>query len=383
MHIATDEKFINSISWQFGNITNTENYYVILLDSIDSNIKYVTLDEKFKIVVKNKNGLDFCIKEIEKHDIVIFHGLNYFQSQIVLKTNNVSKLVWFFWGGEFYDNPKLLKLNSIGDKTKELFVNTTIKNKLKRIIRPLFYFLKNHTKTPERTVLDAAKKIHHFGILYKEEMDYFKSLGCLSDDVSFFKMTYYPLDFIFKGIENIKVSGTNILIGNSASLTNNHIEAFDLLKDIKLENRKIIVPLSYGDKNYGKSISHIGKTLFGQNMMPLSEFITLNEFNTLLSSCNVVIMNHYRQQAVGNVIAVLWMGSKVYLNESNTLYHYLKRIGIAVFSINEELKKNPEAFVGLNDAQINNNRKILISEMGFEAVKSNMFEGLKSILNDY
>ncbi|MDX1271114.1 TDP-N-acetylfucosamine:lipid II N-acetylfucosaminyltransferase [Bizionia paragorgiae] len=382
LHLATDEKFINSIYWQFNSLNNTENTFVILVDSDYSDIKYVEIHDNFKLVEKNKKGLSHCLKEIEAHDIVICHGLNYFQSQIVLKTTASSKLIWFFWGGEFYDNPQLLKLKSIGEKTKKHFVKSTLKDKFKSLIRPLYYGVTNKTQTPEQSVLAAAKKIEHFGILYREEMDYFKSLGCLSSNVSLFKMTYYPLEFIFKDIEHIKVNGTNILLGNSASLTNNHLEAFDILKGFNFEDRKLIVPLSYGDTKYGESIIQTGKTLFGQNMFPITDYKTLHEFNTLLSSCNVVIMNHFRQQAVGNVIAVLWMGAKVYLNESNTLYHYLKRIGVVVFSINKDLKQNSNALVGLNEVEINKNREILKSELSFELLKGTMSSKLKSIIDN-
>ena len=382
LHLATDEKFINSIYWQFNNLNNTENTFVILVDSDYLAIKYVEIHDNFQLVEKNKKGLNHCLREIESHDIVICHGLNYFQSQIVLKTSATSKLIWFFWGGEFYDNPQLLKLKSIGEKTKKYFVKSTLKDKFKSLIRPLYYGVTNKTQTPEQSVLAAAKKIKHFGILYREEMDYFKSLGCLSSNVSLFKMTYYPLEFIFKDIEHIKVNGTNILLGNSASLTNNHLEAFDILKDFNFQDRKLIVPLSYGDTNYAESIIQTGKTLFGHNLFPITDFKTLNEFNTLLSSCNVVIMNHFRQQAVGNVIAVLWMGAKVYLNESNTLFHYLKRIGVVVFSINKDLKQNSNALVGLNEAEINKNREILKSELSFEPLKGAMSSKLKSIIDN-
>lgn len=383
LHIATDEKFINSMSWQFEKMNNLKNYFIILLESIYADIKYVKLNNKFKIVEKNKEGLDFCLKEIIKYDLVIFHGLNYFQSRIILNTPDKSKLIWFFWGGEFYDNPNI-SINTIGDKTKNYFIYKTFKDKIKKLIRPLFYYISNQSKTPEQNVLDAAKQINHFGILYKQEMDYFKSLGLLSENVSQFKMTYYPLEYIFKGIANLRVHGQNILIGNSASYTNNHLETFDFLKDINLGQRKIIVPLSYGDSNYGQSIKKIGESIFKQNIMTVFNFMPLYDFNTLLASCNVVIMNHYRQQALGNIMAVLWMGAKVYLNESNTLYHYLKRIGITIFSINKDWYNNPNALDGLKETNITNNRKILIQELGFDALKKSMSEGFKDIsANDH
>ncbi|WP_445958144.1 TDP-N-acetylfucosamine:lipid II N-acetylfucosaminyltransferase [Yeosuana sp.] len=381
MHIATDEKFINSISWQFDKINKTKNKFIILLDTVKTEVKYVALKENFQTILKNRKGLQFCAKEINNNDITFFHGLNYFQSRIVLKADHKAHLVWCFWGGEFYDNPKALINNVIGEQTKKAFVEKTIRNKIKSFLRPLFYSLKNRTKTPEKNVLEAAKKIKYFGILYKEEMEYFRDLGYLSKNVSLFRMTYYPLEFLFKGIEHIKVKGQNILLGNSASLTNNHIEAFDILKDFNLEDRELIIPLSYGDMNYGHQISEIGKSIFGENIRTIFDFMPLDKFNMLLSSCNVVIMNHYRQQAVGNIIAMLWIGAKVYLNESNTIYHYLKRIGIFVFSIEKDLiNNNLIALNGLNEVQMNHNKKILMNELSFNTAKRNLSQDLKSIL---
>lgn len=215
-------------------------------------------------------------------------------------------------------------------------------------------------------------------------MEYFKQLGYLSPTVSHICMTYYPLEYIFKGIENIKVNGNNILLGNSSSSSNNHLEAFNILKSFNLDDKNIIVPLSYGDKRYGETITEIGKTLFGKNLQSLFDFMPLDKYTILLSSCNVVVMNHYRQQAVGNIIAMLWMGAKVYLDEQNTFYHYLRRIGIEVFSIKADLKvDNPLALVGLSDYQIDQNRKILQREIGFSNIKSQLEQRLKLIVGEH
>ena len=196
-------------------------------------------------------------------------------------------------------------------------------------------------------------------------------------------MTYYPLEVLFKGIENVKVRGENILLGNSASFTNNHIEAFNFLKGINLEDRKIIMPLSYGDKVYGEKVDEIGKSIFGSKLESIFHFIPLSEFNELLSTCNVVIMNHYRQQAVGNIIATLWMGAKVYLNEKNTFYHYLKRIGVYVYSIEKDLiSSGLYVLKGLDEEQVNHNREILKKEIGFVSMKNNLIRNLNMIIND-
>ena len=99
LHIATDEKFINSISWQFNEINIASNEFIILVEASKKNLKYVNLKKNFQIVLKNKKGLKYCVDQTKKYDIIIFHGLNHFQSQIILRVDNKSNIIWCFWGG--------------------------------------------------------------------------------------------------------------------------------------------------------------------------------------------------------------------------------------------------------------------------------------------
>tara|TARA_R110002050_G_scaffold263499_3_gene404057 strand:+ start:2895 stop:4058 length:1164 start_codon:yes stop_codon:yes gene_type:complete len=384
LHIAPDEKFINNIYFQFNKLYPNQNKYLILLEKNVETTRYVSIEDHFSTLTMSKKNIEKCIKETNGYEIIILHGLNYFQSQIVLNANNSNKFIWFFWGGELYDNASALREKIIGEITFQKFHQKSWKDKIKSLIRIPYYFIKFNTSIPEKSIISAAGKIKYFGILHREELEYFKQLGYLSPTVSHICMTYYPLEYIFKGIENIKVNGNNILLGNSSSSSNNHLEAFNILKSFNLDDKNIIVPLSYGDKRYGETITEIGKTLFGKNLQSLFDFMPLDKYTILLSSCNVVVMNHYRQQAVGNIIAMLWMGAKVYLDEQNTFYHYLRRIGIEVFSIKADLKvDNPLALVGLSDYQIDQNRKILQREIGFSNIKSQLEQRLKLIVGEH
>lgn len=384
LHITTDEKFINSIYWQFEQVFNRQNKVIVSIDNNAIPIKHITLNSNVKTIIKDKKGLAYCLVKASENDLVIFHGLSYFQSQIVLESKNTDKFVWFFWGGEFYDNPKALQNEILGSKTKAQFMKTSLSKKIKNFLRPVFYRIRHSTKIPELTILDAAKKLKHVGVIHKEELIFFKKLKFLNQEVNHLTTTYYPLEFIFKGIENIKIIGDNILLGNSASMSNNHLEAFDLLSQFQIDERKIIVPLSYGDKKYAKSICKTGAQVFGENFEPLLNFMSLKKYNKTISQCSIVIMNHYRQQSVGNIVAMLWIGSKVYLDEKNTFYHYLKRIGIVVYSINKDLSnRNKNVFVGLNQTEINLNRELLRLNFGFDVIKKKLHKNITKIANEY
>ena len=97
-------------------------------------------------------------------------------------------------------------------------------------------------------------------------------------------------------LKNIQL-GNNILVGNSAHPENNHLDIAYKLKTINLSNRKIIVPLSYGDNKYKKIILKKYKNIFGNKFKPLLDFISIKDYLNILKSCNICIMGHLRQQA--------------------------------------------------------------------------------------
>jgi dTDP-N-acetylfucosamine:lipid II N-acetylfucosaminyltransferase len=169
------------------------------------------------------------------------------------------------------------------------------------------------------------------------------------------------------------------MIGNSSSETNNHLELFDLLEKINLDNKKIYVPLSYGSNEYASIIKEIGRKKFGSNFTPLDTFMPLDEYNKLLQSCGVVIMNHHRQQAFGNIVASLWMGAKVFLDDRNTIYKYLKRIGVNVFSVQHELNQD-QINNALSASDVNKNREILFKELNKQKLVNDLYLQIDELL---
>lgn len=130
-------------------------------------------------------------------------------------------------------------------------------------------------------------------------------------------------------------SDGNILLGNSATFTNNHIDIIELLKDLKIQNRKIIVPLSYGEKKYSEFI----KSKVDDKYQILENFLLFSEYEKLISSCSYAISGAIRQQSIGNINMCLLKGVKVFLYSNSLIYKQLKRDGYIVFSIEEDLNE--------------------------------------------
>lgn len=118
--------------------------------------------------------------------------------------------------------------------------------------------------------------------------------------------------------------GENILVGNSATIENNHLEVFEYLnRYVDLSGRQIIVPLSYGDDWYRKRIIADGKSQFGDRFFPLTTFMGKDAYVELLQSCGHVFMNHLRQQALGNICIMMLKGAKIYMHPKSPLYRWM------------------------------------------------------------
>src|SRR5262249_49706535 len=89
------------------------------------------------------------------------------------------------------------------------------------------------------------------------------------------------------------LNARNILVGNSSSPTSNHVDAFEMLVRLKLGDRKVIVPLSYGGReDYRDHVIKAGNRLFGSNFIPLVEFMPMKDYSALIKACGVYILNH-------------------------------------------------------------------------------------------
>ncbi|WP_417539707.1 TDP-N-acetylfucosamine:lipid II N-acetylfucosaminyltransferase [Marinobacter sp.] len=125
----------------------------------------------------------------------------------------------------------------------------------------------------------------------------------------------------------------NILLGNSADPSNNHIEALERMLPFKDEAFKIYVPLSYGDQNHARKVIKQGKEWFGEKIEPLTGFMPFEQYLEFLKNIDIAIFNHRRQQAMGNTITLLGMGKTVFMRSDVSQWHFLKGLGVKLNEI--------------------------------------------------
>ncbi|MCO5240650.1 MAG: TDP-N-acetylfucosamine:lipid II N-acetylfucosaminyltransferase [Chitinophagaceae bacterium] len=311
------------------------------------NILHVLDDKKFISYCKNTFSLPYLRNTITESvnlsstildhsfDIIIFHSLRN-ESVKVLNSVSISQpVIWFFWGADGFCLGKFYNLFLL-PKTKRSRLRLAFKNSLGNGLKTLYksLFPQSIDKKPYyRNLIKSFGKISIIVPIVPGDFELLQEKYTLK--ASSFHLNY--VSPIFDHSIDLSITGDNILIGNSAHFTNNHIEIIDILSKMNLGNRKVIVPLSYGNRANSRFIASYAIKKLPQNAICLTEFLSFEEYLKIVQSCSIVIMNHLRQQALGNIIQSLAIGVKLYLQPSSSLYKYLKDNQFIIYTI-EELK---------------------------------------------
>lgn len=160
----------------------------------------------------------------------------------------------------------------------------------------------------------------------------------------------------------------NIILGNSATETNCHLDALELLSKYKENNIKIYIPLSYGDVQYAEIVKIKARSIFREKVVFLETFIPPEEYRKCLTQMDIGIFNNNRQQALGNLAYLFATGAKIYLNEDSPLWEIFTKLTFAVHPINNLGEICYEEFVDLDQNELDANaqkaRKIYCEEHG-------------------
>ncbi len=295
-------------------------------------------------------------EQISQFSLVIFHGIlneNIWLLKILRRRKYNIKIAWIIYGAEF----------TLGHLKPAIFLLPQTRVVYYRIApyRLLFFphrLIKRILGSDISVLMKSVDFAMHF---MPEEVEFANKLFKCQFDMHWF--SYVTIEkFIGNSLMNARVKTEgDILIGNSASYTSNHADIFRVLSGIHTTQLKnIVVPLGYGSKKYARYVNDLGKKLFGKRFIPLNSYLPREAYDEIMLSCSVVIMNHCRQQALGNIIVALWIGARVFLSKNVSTYIFLKRMGIHVFSIEDDFLGTSEPDLSsLSNTLIEENRKVI------------------------
>lgn len=368
IHIINDEKFPDAAYTAFELAYPNQNEFIIFSKSKElTHLKLI----KPRFLPTYYLYSAYLIQKSIQADIVVFHSLHEGNLRILNALPKTIKTIWLGWGYDYYDliDAPLLKEKTLNYQ-QSLSDRDPIKLKsiIKKIIVP-----KVHKRKLINKIDIFSPVLYEDYLLVKQSIDNFTpkyvswNYGTLEDD-------------LIRGFEGKSVHDNNILLGNSASLTNNHLDAFEILKKVNLNSRKVITPLSYGDPVYKNYIIEQGKTTLGSAFTPLIDFMPIDDYIKTVQSCPIVVMNHLRQQALGNIVIALYLGAKVFLNKENPIYQFFINLDAVIYDI-ESL--GSEMNSKLTQRQIDKNRQILQKYWGRDRILDKTTNIIKQALSNH
>jgi hypothetical protein len=304
----------------FEELFPNKNKFLILGNSV--NYDYITESQNCILITQGPKAVSLATNLLQNGS-VLFHGFDPDQFEIFQQVKHKLKCYYSVVGAEFYHRRLIINLLS-RQTLKYVFLNNP-----RFIIADFLRFLSRKKNKP---------LYFNGGILTFNEIEFnlFKNKGFINTENKQLHFTYYSG---YNFIKNRFYSGENIWLGNSATITNNHLDG---LKEILRQDtkKKTYIPVSYGDEGYAQYL--IRKHGASPDFVFVKEFLELENYNILLNDCHYFLFLSKRQQSVGNVFMALLNGGTVVLHKSNPTYAFLKKLGVVVF--NQKDLRNPMFF---------------------------------------
>lgn len=304
-------------------------------------------------------------------DIIFIHYLSDEVAKLLmnLDTNKV-KVVWYLYG---HDAFRYTKFTGLFHKkiTKQYLLNPNLVG----FKFAASYFLRTHFSGLLRKKWDNNLTLKFIS----ENINYI--IPVLPNDFKTFinkyktKANFYHFNYFVPLLEDKSrfAKGKSLLIGNSSTDTNNHLDVFECLNDFS-QFDKIVIPLSYGSKKYADYIGDIASKKFGNKVNLLKKFMPYEDYQNIILSCEFLIMGHIRQQALGNIIQALYSGVKVFLYENSAAYEFLEKNNFIISKITQDME-----FVPLTITQKKYNVDKCLQVFGKDKVKNDVLDFIKII----
>lgn len=324
IHIHTDFKFLHDSLRYTNSLIYNE---IIFIGDVDDSIIGILQNLQLPYKVFNKAETNKVVEVISSFDGVVLNSLDKTNVELLNFLDKNQKVFLRLFGYELYRH-KLDKY--ISSKTLNLTkpisltkygVKEYLKRKAKRLLG-LEYRINKEKHKSIYSKIDAILLVNQFE--YDELKKYFYLPRFIQ--VALTRETPKTFDLSNKKEE--------IIVGNSRNSWNNHLDIFKVIKKSrKFNTYKFILFFNYGANNdYAETVR---KEANQNNFFLVENFLNSEEFNKFYDTAAALIINSYRQQALGNIFSALLSGTKIYLNKKSSTYKWLKHEGFIISEITE------------------------------------------------
>lgn len=353
LHIFDDEEITKSTIDLYKNLKAYDQTFLIITDDEKKWSNIFPSNDSVQILINSSNLISQLRQLINNYDIIFLQALSYHKAKAIsIWKFNKKVFIWALWGYELYNI-----FNYFSSQDNQ-YLSTTEKKKTGIInkLRDIYIFDIVYKK--------AVKKIDICLFLLKKDFELLSS--SLHHNAVWMTSCYQTIENIYGEKRTFTIRGNSILIGNSSALSNRHERVFNILEGANIENRSLVVPLSYGDSDYREKILEQGEKLFREQFRPLINFMKMDDYLEEIKTCSHVIMAHERQQGFGSIIMMLLGGAKVFLSSSSPLYDWFKKLDIIIYCVERDLPRELNGF--LTNEEKEHNKRILTKYLSEESV---------------
>lgn len=366
LHLFDDEKVVNRAISLFEEALPGNNIFVCKIQDCPKYIK-----EQPNLYFYNNET--FELEKLQYVDKVIVHMLTSWKIDFLKRYVTSSyKLYWIIWGGDMYNG----LISHLG---YNIYYEPSFLSPIWKLESFIIYVLfKTKIKIGSlNKVLKFVSQVDYFKTSLPEYEIQKKYLSNYMNGKPLplgFNVYYCLEDILGKFLLDKSVNGNTIQIGNSASLSGNHVYVFKFLSKLNLRNRNISVPLSYGgNKRYINHVIEEGKSRWGDCFHPILDFMELPKYNDTMLRSDIFLFGNWRQEAVGNILVALYLGAKVFLSKNSPLLQVYTDMGIKVFCL--ELINQQDLDIPLEKIFKEQNRRIVGNMLN----KQTLLTGIKSV----
>ena len=320
LHISTASTHIYSFQGHLSGLGLTNNNKIVLrTETQDSRLPGAKLYTK---------DFDALVGNTAQYDQVFIHQFSPMLYRWVAQ-HDFKKLNWMVWGADLYNLPghefdlfepltksfvkKHQQTNDILYQLKARAANWIYqKRALSKVDHILTWMDSEFQWAKENLPVDHATHKHFF---YQN------------------KFSYESVQSVSKDFEIKKNQNPVLVLGNSGTPSNNHLDMIDRIEASGFKG-ELICPLSYGSDVYIRKIKS-ALEIPGCKVTFLDQYMPFETYLRMLAGTDGLIMNTLRPQGYGNIFMMMVLGKKVFLNPLNPSNKDLTRMNLHFYTLDE------------------------------------------------
>lgn len=325
LHLFEDQKVVERVLESFeAAFPEIHQIGIVVLNSAEQK-RYIKNKERFVFIDHTQLGvLAEQIRE-DRISLVFIHFLTEYKASALFEIPKGVKVCWVIYGGDLYNH----YLSYLGYDVF-YYKPTGVKNikyYCKQFLKPVIRFQK---KTKLSRILKRIDFVSAIDTDVSVLHSFYPHISIQNHEVY-----AYPLEDTIGSLLNCAFENDgSIMVGNSASYSNNHLYVLPFLERTASTNHKVFLQLAYGgDLDYCRKVKDEYSARIKSHISFMEDFLPLEDYNSFIKKVSFFFFGHWRQEALGNLIMAFYLGGKVFLSRKNPLLAYFRGKGLTVFEI--------------------------------------------------